>query len=217
MSKKSKVFLQALLLVMIGLTLVGCGSKKNDDEIDDDTPIVSTGAYERGIIDGDTYHSDYLGMTFKLPADHSFLTDSQIQQLLGVGADYLDSDIDVSGVIYEFVSTNRTYESMVTVMTQKVSYEITEEQIIAHLDTAKTQIEANFAAQDAIILDDISTTINGVNMYGFGYMLKVEGMESYGYQYFYMKGKTFTSILIGFNGETGEERIEDILACFSFE
>lgn len=67
------------------------GSEDSDDEfelVDDDKP------YERGVIDGDTYRSEFYGLCYTLPEGFGFLSDDEMVELFDEPADlYTDEGI----------------------------------------------------------------------------------------------------------------------------
>lgn len=67
------------------------GSEDSDDEfelVDDDKP------YERGVVDGDTYRSEFYGMAYTLPEGFRFASDDEMVELFDEPADlYSDEGI----------------------------------------------------------------------------------------------------------------------------
>lgn len=80
-----KKFLALTLAVLMTLLFVSCASvPSNKDEHDDSqkTPELS-----RGIIEGDVYTSEYLGITFTKPESWVYSTDEEIAAAMNLGAD----------------------------------------------------------------------------------------------------------------------------------
>jgi len=54
---------------------------------------VRWGSVTRGTWDGNTYTSTYLGLQFEMPADWAVATDEDINQIMGIGLDFVGGDI----------------------------------------------------------------------------------------------------------------------------
>ena len=75
--KLTKYLSAALALVLaLSLTACGAGSRK----------------FERGVVDGQTYTSEFLGLTCTVPAEFSYLTDAEIAQLNNISTDTLSDE-----------------------------------------------------------------------------------------------------------------------------
>ena len=68
-------YLSAALALVLALSLTACGagSKK----------------FERGVVDGQTYTSTFLGLSCTVPAEFSYLTDAEIADINNIAADTL--------------------------------------------------------------------------------------------------------------------------------
>ena len=69
-------YLALALALVLSLTACSIGSKK----------------FERGVVEGQTYTSQFLGLTCTAPAEYTYLNDQEIAQLNDLTADVVDSE-----------------------------------------------------------------------------------------------------------------------------
>ena len=69
-------YLTLALALVLSLTACSIGSKK----------------FERGVVEGQTYTSQFLGLTCTAPAEYTYLNDQEIAQLNDLTADVVDSE-----------------------------------------------------------------------------------------------------------------------------
>lgn len=78
----SRIFALLLAAVLI-VSLTACGSFGSIIGADE-------AKFARGTVSGNTYTSDFIGLTFRAPDGWTFYTDEEIKSLLNVTASYLD-------------------------------------------------------------------------------------------------------------------------------
>lgn len=110
--KNRKTLALILAILMLAASLCACGDKGTAKK------------YERGTVNGNVYHSDFLDLTFTAPSDWTFSTDEEIASSMGVALDMMkDGDkfetSDVSSMV-EF-HANGTGGSNVIMTIEKIS------------------------------------------------------------------------------------------------
>lgn len=110
--KNRKTLALILAILMLAASLCACGDKGTAKK------------YERGTVNGNVYHSDFLDLTFTAPSDWTFSTDEEIASSMGVALDMMkDGDkfetSDVSSMV-EFYA-NGTGGSNVIMTIEKIS------------------------------------------------------------------------------------------------
>lgn len=76
-------------------------AESSENESTDDSAIEETSdeaqdteeeEYERGIVDGDTYHNEFFGFAYTLPEGYEFATEDQLARLANVTTDMLNDE-----------------------------------------------------------------------------------------------------------------------------
>ena len=168
-----KIKLPALLLAAIML-LAACREPAPDSvpvlavtngEPGDNNDAEYFGPFYRGEIDGDTYASGFIGISFTLPGENwGFADDDAIAGMMGAGAEIIaDEGVDFAAayfLLYEMFAKNYIDDSHVMVMLEDLS--ITSPGILlspgAYLELLKTQLEAG-ELFDYTFQDDSEITI----------------------------------------------------------
>lgn len=73
---KPRRYLPAALALLLALSLTACGAEKK---------------FERGVVEGQTYTSQFLELTCTAPAEYTYLNDEEIARLNDMAADTADS------------------------------------------------------------------------------------------------------------------------------
>lgn len=104
MKKTRKVLALFLVLLMI-LSLTGCGGKDDTKE------------YAAGVVDGSTYTSEFAGITCTLGDSWTFLTQDEIAQISGIASDMtsdekLRESLNSGSTIYEMYAMDSDSTSL---------------------------------------------------------------------------------------------------------
>ncbi len=94
-----KIF--ALLLVLVlAVSLAGCNAKE-----------IINKSLSRGVVDGNVYTSEYIGVTFTKPDGWIYATDEEINELMGASAELLMGQSDYEAAVSDLFTV---YDMMVT-------------------------------------------------------------------------------------------------------
>ena len=63
-----------------------------DDSSNEAEPAEKEEEFERGTIDGDTYRSEFFGISYTLPEDYEFATDEQLAEMANITTDMLEDE-----------------------------------------------------------------------------------------------------------------------------
>lgn len=130
-------YLALALALVLSLTACSFGSKK----------------FERGVVEGRTYTSQFLGLTCTAPAEYTYLNDQEIAQLNDLAADVVDSEELVKQMRESLESGNQVQDmylmtadglQTVNVMLVKVSAKGATVDMAAFTDMGKEQIISGY-------------------------------------------------------------------------
>ena len=126
-------YLALALALVLSLTACSIGSKK----------------FERGVVEGQTYTSQFLGLTCTAPAEYTYLNDQEIAQLNNLAADAVDSEELVKQMRESLENGNQVQDmylmtadglQTVNVMLVKVSAKGAAVDMAAFADMGKDQV-----------------------------------------------------------------------------
>ena len=126
-------YLALALALVLSLTACSIGSKK----------------FERGVVEGQTYTSQFLGLTCTAPAEYTYLNDQEIAQLNDLTADVVDSEELVKQMRESLENGNQVQDmylmtadglQTVNVMLVKVSAKGAAVDMAAFADMGKDQV-----------------------------------------------------------------------------
>ena len=126
-------YLTLALALVLSLTACSIGSKK----------------FERGVVEGQTYTSQFLGLTCTAPAEYTYLNDQEIAQLNDLTADVVDSEELVKQMRESLENGNQVQDmylmtadglQTVNVMLVKVSAKGATVDMAAFADMGKDQV-----------------------------------------------------------------------------
>lgn len=180
-----KKLMSLTLAVITVLTLVSCGLGKTE--------------VSRGVIEGDVYKSEFIGIEFTKPESWIYSTDEEIAEALNMGADFLVEDkfkeaIENSDSVYDMMVKDSITGTNINVgvenLARTLSTNATEKQ---YLDALKSQLsevssmEVIFPEEyDSAKLGDTEFTraiceakVMGVTMTQAHYVRKVDGYMCY--------------------------------------
>ena len=130
-------YLALALALVLSLTACSIGSKK----------------FERGVVEGQTYTSQFLGLTCTAPAEYTYLNDQEIAQLNDLTADVVDSEELVKQMRESLENGNQVQDmylmtadglQTVNVMLVKVSAKGATVDMAAFTDMGKEQIISGY-------------------------------------------------------------------------
>ena len=130
-------YLALALALVLSLTACSIGSKK----------------FERGVVEGQTYTSQFLGLTCTAPAEYTYLNDQEIAQLNNLAADAVDSEELVKQMRESLENGNQVQDmylmtadglQTVNVMLIKVSAKGATVDMAAFADMGKDQVMSGY-------------------------------------------------------------------------
>lgn len=180
-----KKLMSLTLAVITVLMLVSCGSAK---------PEIS-----RGVIEGDVYKSEYIGIEFTKPKSWIYSTDEEIAAALDMGAELLEEEkfkdsLENTNTVYDMMVKDSLTGTNINVgvenLARTLSTNATEEQ---YLDAAKNQLSQISSMQvtfpdeyDVVKLGDTEftraickTKVQGISMTQVYYVRKIDGYMSF--------------------------------------
>ena len=152
-------YLALALALVLSLTACSIGSKK----------------FERGVVEGQTYTSQFLGLTCTAPAEYTYLNDQEIAQLNDLAADVVDSE-ELIKYMRESLENGNQVQDMylmtadglqtVNVMLVKVSAKGAAVDMAAFADMGKDQV---VSAYQSMGMTDVEASRETVTFMGQQY------------------------------------------------
>lgn len=152
-------YLALALALVLSLTACSIGSKK----------------FERGVVEGQTYTSQFLGLTCTAPAEYTYLNDQEIAQLNDLAADVVDSE-ELIKYMRESLENGNQVQDMylmtadglqtVNVMLVKVSAKGATVDMAAFADMGKDQV---VSAYQSMGMTDVEASRETVTFMGQQY------------------------------------------------
>jgi len=208
----SKVLSLVLVATMV-LALVGCGG--NDTEV---AGTLQRRGVTRGVWSGNTWTSDYLGLTLTLPSGWVHATDAEIAEVLGVGADFMAAqgvEVDTAalesiGVLYDMMATGPTGATIQIGMERLVfpSSRMTAPEYI------EASIDEFIAMGMEVDLDFPNVRIGNLDWYSYGSVMDFMGIRIYGRYFVNVYDSVARFIVIMYADGMGDS-IDDLLRFFS--
>ena len=152
-------YLALALALVLSLTACSIGSKK----------------FERGVVEGQTYTSQFLGLTCTAPAEYTYLNDQEIAQLNDLTADVVDSEELVKQMRESLENGNQVQDmylmtadglQTVNVMLVKVSAKGAAVDMAAFADMGKDQV---VSAYQSMGMTDVEASRETVTFMGQQY------------------------------------------------
>lgn len=198
MKKTSKILLIVISLVLVLITLAGCGNNTTNNTENNTENQTAKEAIARGTIDANNvYTSEFAGIKFTLPEGWAYSTDEQIASMMNVGVEVLKdqkdnlSEILEQTALYDMVANDQTNGTSVMVMFEKSLLNVNEE---FYLNNVKKGLES-VTELDYQITDEITTETVG----GKEYKVLTATVPAYNMvQKYYVvkKGDYFVDILV---------------------
>ena len=152
-------YLTLALALVLSLTACSIGSKK----------------FERGVVEGQTYTSQFLGLTCTAPAEYTYLNDQEIAQLNDLTADVVDSEELVKQMRESLENGNQVQDmylmtadglQTINVMLVKVSAKGATVDMAAFADMGKDQV---VSAYQSMGMTDVEASRETVTFMGQQY------------------------------------------------
>ena len=204
MKKTSKILLIVLSLVLVLIVLTGCGNNAEKNVTEDNTVVGNNEnlsakeAIARGVIDeNNVYTSEFADITFTLPEGLRYADDTEIANMMNVGAELLtENEEDVTEILeqtalYDMVAKDDYYGTSVMVMFEKATLDVS---VDYYLKNVKTGLES-VTAYNYEVSDEITTETVG----GKEYKVLTATVPAYGLtQKYYVEKKDgyFIDILV---------------------
>ena len=198
MRKTSKILLIVISLVLVLITLAGCGNNTTNNTENNTENQTAKEAIARGTIDANNvYTSEFAGIKFTLPEGWAYSTDEQIASMMNVGVEVLKdqkdnlSEILEQTALYDMVANDQTNGTSVMVMFEKSLLNVNEE---FYLNNVKKGLES-VTELDYQISGEITTETVG----GKEYKVLTATVPAYNMvQKYYVvkKGDYFVDILV---------------------
>ena len=198
MKKTSKILLIVVSLVLVLITLAGCGNNTTNNTENNTENQTAKEAIARGVIDeNNVYTSEFAGIKFTLPEGWVYSTDEQIANMMNVGVELLNENKDnlskilEQTALYDMVANDQTNGTSVMVMFEKSLLNVNEE---FYLNNVKKGLES-VTELDYQISGEITTETVG----GKEYKVLTATVPAYNMvQKYYVvkKGDYFVDILV---------------------
>ena len=154
MKRAIKIALIILISITILFVLTGCGK---EEKISTNTTIIEDKEIEKteteteisiGEWKGNTYENDFLGIKFNLPQGWKNLTSEEITEMMNLGEELLNDDQKLAAEIakltsvYYMVANNPNTGDSVTILSEKLMTDVTEENYLNQLKNQLTSVES---------------------------------------------------------------------------
>ncbi len=154
-------YLSAALALVLALSLTACGAVNKK--------------FERGVVDGQTYTSTFLGLSCTVPAEFSYLTDEEIAEINNIAADSL-SDTDLAQQLQDNLENGSQVQDMyamtegglqtINVLLSKVDAQGAEVDMAAFADLG---MEQSKTAYQSMGMTDVEASRETVTFMGQSY------------------------------------------------
>ena len=230
MKKKLLALLIAVSMLVLLFAACNGGTEEStepepeieEEEVEQDDPIEN--APVRGIWDGDTFTSEYLGLRFEKPEGWVVATEEDIMELMGLGAEFIGDDIFGEGVdmarLMEVANITTIHDIMVSDPLTGTNVQIAYERLIFPMNrmTAQEYMETLGGMLESMGMEvdfDFpgTTGIGNYDWYTFESIMDV-GIEVFGRYFVNVQDGFARSISITYS-DMSDLSLEDILALFS--
>ena len=198
MKKTTTILAIVASLVLVLVALTGCGSNTTNDVNNNNSNLSAKEAIARGVIDeNNVYTSEFAGITFTLPEGLRYADDTEIANMMNVGAELLsENKEDLAEVLeqtalYDMVAKDDYYGTSVMVMFEKATLDVS---VDYYLNNLKTELEA-VTVYDYEVSNEVKTETVG----GREYKVLTATVPAYGLtQKYYVEKKDgyFIDILV---------------------
>ena len=125
--------------------------------------------YERGVIEGQTYTNESLGVTIEVPSEWTFLTDEQLQELSGVAKEQFDNEemtqaMDQVGSLMDMYAANPATGDNVSLTVEKKTVLSQLLDGKGYIKTAQTSLQSTLEAsgfENVVLKEGTVETANG--------------------------------------------------------
>lgn len=213
MKKTVKILAFVAGLILMLVTLTGCGNNATNNE-ENNTNLPAKEAIARGVIDdNNVYTSEFADITFKLPEGLRYADDTEIASMMNVGADIVSQNKeDVTELLeqtalYDMVAKDDTYGTSIMVMFEKAILDVSAEYYLKNVgEGLKSVTQIGYEVNDEITTETVG---------GKEYKALTTTVPTYGLtQRYYTEKKDgyFISILVTYYDSVTD--IDTLLANF---
>ena len=216
MKKVIKIILMVLIIGIILFIITGCGKEKEviveNTIIEEELSKTEENSEEESLLgnwNNDTYENENLGLKFNLPEEWVYSTEEDVVKMMNIDTEYLEDEkefleeMSKLNTAYYMVANNPNTGDSVTILTEKLAKEVTEEKFLNQL---KNDLEYNMSYNVGEVLKE---KISGIEFKTLTITTSNEVTQKY---YVCKKDEHFVCIIA--TSTSGENNINTIMKAF---
>lgn len=199
-------------------------TKEKTEEKEDDDKESSESNFKKGVVNGNSYKSEYNKIKIDLNDEWQVLTEDEMLETMNIGleasgGDAATADLLKQLVIYEFVASNQSTGETIMVMYENIARKVLNPDtftVADYIEAAKKNVDASMPNAD-VTWSDKSEKIEIAGQEFEKYVVNID-LESYGLsvtQDYCIKKLDDFIFVINYSSGTAEKTINDYIDCFS--
>lgn len=174
-----------------------------EDADEEEENEVSSGRYEKGIVTGTSFESEWIGLRYEMPNGFTMASEEELDAILKLGSEMIYEDN--ADMIVDYAKMTMVYEMMAVDPSNNSVTIFVERASAKPEDFAKT-VEAQLSGVDGIemkLVDvDENARVGGIEFYKFSYEVSSGGVSIYQDYYMVERNGRMIEILVSYEDES---------------
>lgn len=223
-----KKLMTSITVGLLCFGIVGCAStpvtnKPEETNTPTETPevtpeVVQIGEYTKGILDGNSFESEFIGIRLEAPSGYFMATQDELDAMMAgafeeVGSDFSEEQLDYAKIstVYEMLITSSNGVPNIIMAAEKLP--LANMDIDMYLGAFKNQISQISSVNTTIEEEGITAEIAGQEYKGLVMVTSTEGTEVYQKALCRKVGDRVVTLMISYLPGT-EAQVEELLNAF---